>query len=299
MNRDVAFVLSQYNFSFDHTNAFGKIHNYEVNVFQDVASSEILLAISTFLPEIDKTLVISRINELGYKNVVPQSFEFGLVISVKSLDVDLIESVLGILKDIQAPNSDYCPLSGKELNIYNYKTIFYPLYGFKIKINLDSATDAEAILSKRKEEIIKMPNHFFLGFLGILIGGVAAVALSALFFFGNYVPMISGFSALLGLFLYRLFKGKLCKATIVISSIVSIVFVFGSIIGFNIFMCGQSAINAGKDYGAFEAFAIMLSNPNEARNHFIYTLVINFVEIAISEFIFGLVIYRRNKSVKT
>ena len=97
MNRDVAFVLSQYNFSFDYTNAFGKIHNYEVNVFQDVASSEILLAISTFLPEIDKTVVISRINKLGYKNVVPQSFEFGLVISVKSLNVDLIESVLGIL----------------------------------------------------------------------------------------------------------------------------------------------------------------------------------------------------------
>ena len=299
MNRNVALTLSEYNFSFDHTNAFGKIHNYEVNVFQDVASSEILLAISTFLPEIDKTVVISRINKLGYKNVVPQSFEFGLVISVKSLNVDLIESVLGILKDIQAPNSEYCPLSGKELNIYNYKTIFYPLYGFKIKIDLDSATDAKAILSKRKEEIIKMPSHFFLGFLGILVGAVAAIVLSVLFYFADYVPMLSGFSALLGLFLFKAFKGKPSRAMIIVSSIVSIVFVFGSIIGFYIIICGQSAANAGKEYGAFEAFAIMLNTPGKARNIFIFSIVVNFVEILISELTFGLAIYKRNKSVKT
>ena len=306
MDRGVIFALQESGLLVDFESANGKIANYEVSAFQEIGSSRLLVAFSTYLAESEKILACDRISKLQIKSMTVEPFEFGIMISISTVYfahfnkrlLECTDAVIKVLKEMQAPDSDYCPLTGKKLELLTYKQINLPYCGFRIKIDGDAEIIANNIIAKREAAIKNKPNRYLFGTVGILIGAIVGIAIAFLFSLASYVTVLSGFGALLGLFLYKRFNAKEGATMILLSSIVSTILIMGGVIFSYIFMCGQAAIQAGKDYNMFDAFLIVINNPGSPRRIFIFAMIVNFVEILVSEISFILIIRQRKNKIK-
>lgn len=306
MDRGVINSLLENNISVNFENGYGKIDNYEVNAFQEFGSSRLFVAFSTHLTESEKVVASDRINKLQIKSMIAEPFEFGIMLSISTIYfsnfnkrfLECTGAVIKVLKEMQAPDSEYCPLTGKKMEFISYKQINLPYFGFKIKIDGSAEAISKSIIAKREAIIKNKPNRYLLGIIGILIGAIAGIVTAFLFSLASYVTVLSGFGALLGLFLYKKFNAKEGLIMILMSSIISIILIMGGVIFSYIYMCGQAAIKAGKEFNMFDAFLIVINKPSSPRRMFIYALIVNFVEIIISEISYVLIIQQRKNKIK-
>lgn len=206
MNKHIINSLSNYQFEFKGNNGYGFINDYEVNVYNNPLSLGPIFFFSTFLPQTKKNEFIVKLNAKSLKMVQANSFEFGVAVMIGAATGgtyekkanEVIDTIINILEEIEAPKSNICPQSGIELTEDDSKLVSLAGYHIQIKLSNEAIQTVNSSIAKENENFENMPNNYLRGFCGILIGAIAGAALTIIL---SLIGLISAFSAFISIFL--------------------------------------------------------------------------------------------------
>ena len=302
MNKHVINVLSKYNFTYNKYFGYGFIEDYEVNVVNYPSSVGPTFLFSTYLTQNQKNDFVQKVNNLKVKLVTANYFEFGISVTIvamtgKSFEPkfeEVMPKVLDILRELEAPKRDICPQSGEVLDPVESRTI--TIDNFKFTLSCGAINTINSSVEKINEDYENAPNNYLKGFLGIVIGAIAGVALTiVLWLFGFVTTFAPLLSILLGVFLYKKFGGKQNWVMIVMSFVTTIVFILGAFIVVYAISANIAAAEAGYFFKLFEALKYVLANSPEFKRTFYMDLALNAFFILLAE---GFSIFRLVKDIK-
>lgn len=302
MNKHIINVLNRYNFTYDNNHGYGFINGYEVNVLNYPSSVGPMFFISSFLTQTQKNNFVLRINDLKIKLLSAQPFEFGVEVVIgamtgKSFETkanDVLSKVFGILNDLDAPKSDICPQSGEAINPIESRNI--TIDGLKFRLSINAIDTINSNVKKSNEDYNNSPNNYLKGLAGIVLGAVVGVILTIVLWYIGFVTTIAPLvSIILGTSLYKRFGGKQNWVMIVMSFVVTLVFILSAFVV--VYAVGaQLAVNeAGYSYKLFEALKFCLDNIPEFRKEFYVDLALNAFFIVLAE---GFSIFTLLRSIK-
>ena len=282
-------ALSNYEFEYDRFNAYGKVEGYEVNLN---VQSYPTLYFSTFLTQAKKNEFVMKLNALKLSFVHVTPFDYGVAVKVSALFGKeytkripmIIETVVSILNEIEAPKCDICPQSGEKLDEVENKVITLPELGIKLRLTSAAIETVNSTISKANEDFKAAPNRYGRGFLGILIGAIAGVILTIVFSYIGFITTIAPLVAiLLGTFLYQKFGGKPNSVMIVMSFVTTTVIILGVL--FAIYYLGATGwcLEQGVNLSGNEAFKYCMANDEEFAKGFRTDMLFNLLFIFIAE----------------
>jgi hypothetical protein len=302
MNKHIINVLSNYNFTYEKNLGYGSINGYEVNVVNNPTSVGPVLFISTFLTQSQKNDFVLRVNNLKTKLLYANSFEFGVSVTIGALTGRLFEKNAGetitkvfeILSLLNAPKSDICPLSGDVLDETNCRIA--RINGLKFKLTNTAIETFNSTIEKSNECYQNAPNNYLKGLLGIIIGALVGVLLTLILWYVGFVTTIAPLvSIFLGIYLYKKFGGKQNWFMVLMSFVVTLVFILTAFIMVYAITAKVAANNQGITIGMFKALKYCLVSNDEYRKTFYTDLSLNAFFILLAE---GLSIYSLVKSIR-
>ena len=303
MNKHITNVLAKYDFTFNENYGYGHINDYEVNVVNYPSSIGPSFFISTYLTQAQKNDFILRVNALKISMLVPQAFDYGVVVMIgamtgKRFEVkfdDTMAKIMQILDELEAKKKDICPQSGEILN-EDSRTIVVPGSKLKVLLSNNAIATINSNIEKSNEVFENAPNNYLKGLGGIAIGALAGVALTILFWYVGFVTTLAPLvSIILGIFLYKKFGGKANWVMILLSFVVTLVFILGAFTLVYAIGAKNACDEAGYTYSLFEALGFCLDFSEEFRRQFYLDLALNAAFILLAE---GFSIYGLIKSIK-
>lgn len=230
MNKKLVEYFKKYDFTFSKNYAYGKIKDYEVNVFYQALDNvaPVKIYVSFYASENEKNQMISDLNEQKIK-FLQYSFDgigalFGLndiTLNglLKKLD-NIIETIFDIIIKNNGKNSLYCPMCGEE---FDDESKVYKVNDCNFKLHKKCGSEIAEAFEEEYKEYKELPNNYGKGFLGALIGAVVGVVSYVIIFFVGFISSISSFiSILLGSFLYKKFGGKPNYMMIIMTSVLTV-----------------------------------------------------------------------------
>ena len=292
-------ALANYEFTIDKNSAYGKVDGYEVNLLHDLSVQGVpTIYFSTFLSQTKKNEFAIKMNERKLPMVTVLPYDFGVAVRTQVWVAkqwekripEVINAVIEILKEIEAPKSDICPQSGEKLDETESKLITVPGTAIKMRLANTAVETVNSVIAKSNEDFKAAPNNYFKGFLGILIGAIAGVILTIIFSYLGFVTMLAPFaSILLGTFLYKKFGGKPNAMMIVMSFLTTIIVIPGVL--FMMYVVAADAVCAlpevksalGVQYKGMDAFNYCIENVDEFKQGFLLDIVLNIIFILGAE----------------
>lgn len=288
MNKHIENAIQEYNFEINKRYGYGYIDGYEVNVFDNPLAAGPVFTFSTYLSDEQKQRFVDTLKSYKIKLLVVQKAEFGFAIMIgcvttKSFERNFkstMDKIIGLLKEFEAPKADTCPITGQKLDEYNTITIPIQKTPMFIRTANNAIEEINNNIDKVNEEYNNAPNNYFKGFLGILIGGFAGMAVAIIFLnFGRLSAISSFVSIFLGIYLYKKFGGKPNYVMILMSFITTIVMILGTIL----LTYMSAANNYTESYKGIEALKYCINNDEEFKKSFRTDMILSTAFILMPE----------------
>ena len=276
--------MANYNFVYSGNNGYGRIDGYEVNVFNNPMDTGPIFAFSTFLPQSKKNDFITSVNSLKISLVQADAFEFGVMVKIGAMTgkqfqkkfPNVIEQILRILQELEAPKADVCPQSGEILDAENCKLATMPNTNFKFYLSQNAIETVNSGIEKSNEDFQNAPNNYLKGFIGIAIGAIAGIVVAfvagLLGYITSFAPLVSIF---LGVFLYKKFGGKQNHMMIIMSLGTTLVAIVGYLLALYIIVASQAVAEINLSMSGFEALKFCLENSDEFKQAFVSEITTN------------------------
>ena len=230
MNKKLVEYFKKYELTFEKNYAYGKIKDYEVNIFYNMMDnvSPVKIYFSFFATDNDKLDMKTDIIYANIKNLQYQFDGFGALFGLNDITVNslikkldgIIDTLVNIISKHNGKNSLYCPMCGEELS---GETKVYKVNDCNFKLHNSCGSEIAEAFEEEYKEYKKMPNNYLKGFFGSLIGAIVGVVSYIIIFFIGFISSISSFvSILLGSFLYKKFGGKPNYMMIIMTSVLTI-----------------------------------------------------------------------------
>jgi len=308
MNKKLVEYFSKYNLNFSKNYAYGKIKDYEVNIFYSVMDnvSPVKIYFSFFATDNDKLDMKTDIINARIKNLQYHFDNFGALFGlnditinglIKKLD-DIIDTLTNIISKHNGKNSLYCPLCGEELN---EDCKVYKVNDCKFNLHYNCGHEVAEAFEEEYKEFKQLPNNYMKGFLGALIGAAVGVISYIIIFLVGFISSISSFiSILLGSFLYKKFGGKPNYMMIIITSILTIATLILTVYGlYNIAALGYVVeSDPFTQMTAGEAFKYMMQNADfasEFRSNMLMTIFFTLLGAGYEIFVLVKGVYKKQQ----
>lgn len=284
MQKCITNALANYNFVYSGNNGYGRIDGYEVNVFNNPMDTGPIFAFSTFLPQSKKNDFITSVNSLKISLVQADAFEFGVMVKIGAMTgkqfekkfPNVIEQILRILQELEAPKADVCPQSGETLDQENCKLATMPNTNFKFYLSQNAIETVNSGIEKSNEDFQNAPNNYLKGFIGIAIGAIAGIAVAFIAglmgYITSFAPLVSIF---LGVFLYKKFGGKQNHMMIIMSLGTTLVAIVGYLLALYIIVANQAVAEINLALSGFDALKFCLENSDEFKQAFVSEITTN------------------------
>ena len=291
MQKYVTNALANYNFVYSGNNGYGRIDGYEVNVFNNPMDTGPIFAFSTFLPQSKKNDFITSVNSLKISLVQADAFEFGVMVKIGAMTgkqfqkkfPNVIEQILRILQELEAPKADVCPQSGEILDAENCKLATMPNTNFKFYLSQNAIETVNSGIEKSNEDFQNAPNNYLKGFIGIAIGAIAGIVVAfvagLMGYITSFAPLVSIF---LGVFLYKKFGGKQNHVMIIMSLGTTLVAIAGYLLALYIIVANQAVAEINLSMSGFEALKFCLENSDEFKEAFVSEITTNAIFFLIA-----------------
>ena len=291
MQKCITNALANYNFVYSGNNGYGRIDGYEVNVFNNPMDTGPIFAFSTFLPQSKKNDFITSVNSLKISLVQADAFEFGVMVKIGAMTgkqfekkfPNVIEQILRILQELEAPKADVCPQSGEILDAENCKLATMPNTNFKFYLSQNAIETVNSGIEKSNEDFQNAPNNYLKGFIGIAIGAIAGIVVAFVAGLMGYVtsfaPLVSIF---LGVFLYKKFGGKQNHMMIIMSLGTTLVAIVGYLLALYIIVANQAVAEINLALSGFDALKFCLENAPEFKEAFVSEITTNAIFFLIA-----------------
>lgn len=261
--------------------ATGKINGYEVNFELNVYAKQnpLLINFSTFTTPEQKNEILKKLRSFGFKFIQYDFNSLGLIIGANDITIgrllkrldDILDAVTETLKEVDAKDSNYCPLCGSEIN--DLESINCSIENYNINLCPVCGEGYNKKMEEEQKAYDEQPNNYLKGFGGALIGALAGIAIAFALYLAGFISSLSAFVAvLLGSFLYKKFGGKQNKVMVVILSLTTLASMVLAVYLVYIFASYQAAVEEGLSYSGIEAFNILMGN-DEFQNAFISDMV--------------------------
>ncbi len=247
---------------------YGKLHGFEANGFYRPTDQAFPIRIHLSLYLDNKQPVISKLKNQGFKFFDVCGTEYGILLlfngltfnSMKSGFEEKINTIIESLMMFEAKGLGYDPVTGDELT---EEAHLYTLDSGFVVLNPATAESLNAKIIEENKEFDSMPNHYFKGFLGALIGSLAGIGLMIILSLIGFISALSGFVAVFcGEKLYRAFKGKPDKIMIVIVSVTSIVMMLIGIVAIDAVIIEGQFLALDASEGIVKDFITALQIPD-------------------------------------
>lgn len=290
MNKHVINALSSYEFTYEKYTAYGHIDGYEVNVLARPLDIGPVLVFSTYMPLEKKNAFISRIKVHNFSMVSASALEFGVVVTIGVMTSGGIEKkfkevlpvILNLLHEFEAPKKEVCPLSGIEMDDLNSKLAPIPELSIKVRLTNDAIVNVNNQIEKINDEYEEAPNNYLKGMGGLFIGALVGVLLTIGLGLLGYITAFASFiSIILGTFLYSKFGGKQNKMMILMSFVITTIFILLAVFVIYIILANNLVIEADLAYRGMDAFKFAMANSEEFKRSFLLDLVLNLVFIIL------------------
>ena len=284
MQKYVTNALANYNFVYSGNYGYGRIDGYEVNVYNNPVDTGPIFLFSTYLSQMQKNEFIVAINQLKISLVQADAFDFGVMVKIGAMTgrqfekkiPNVIEQILRILQELEAPKANVCPQSGEVLAEDNCKIITLPNSNYKICLTSNAIETVNSGIEKSNEDFQNAPNNYLKGFIGIAIGAIAGVAVAFIAglmgYITSFAPLVSIF---LGVFLYKKFGGKQNYMMIVMSLGTTLVAIVGYLLALYIIVANQAVAEINLSMSGFEALRFCLENSDEFKQAFVSEITTN------------------------
>lgn len=289
MNTKIANFFMEKGFNVTKNYAYGHLNGYETSVvyapMETIAPVKIHFACS--IPANNKKMLDYELRNSKIKFLTFEVTIYGLYIGLNDMtNGSLVKNLPGklsiifeLLNQANARGLGYCPVCGDEIDLNDSKR--YVIDGFEITMNNSCATDINKAIEEEYAEIDSKPNNYVLGFLGALIGGVAGLIVSLIFYSLGFVSAISAFvSILLGAYLYKKFKAKENVVMIVMLAVTTVIFMVLSIFIIYLGAAGAWAVEDGLGIVGIEAFNHYM-NDEEFSRYFTSDLLLTLLFTAL------------------
>ena len=291
MQKCITNALANYNFVYSGNNGYGRIDGYEVNVFNNPMDTGPIFAFSTFLPQSKKNDFITSVNSLKISLVQADAFEFGVMVKIGAMTgkqfekkfPNVIEQILRILQELEAPKADVCPQSGEILDAENCKLATMPNTNFKFYLSQNAIETVNSGIEKSNEDFQNAPNNYLKGFIGIAIGAIAGIVVAfvagLMGYITSFAPLVSIF---LGVFLYKKFGGKQNHMMIIMSLGTTLVAIVGYLLALYIIVANQAVAEINLALSGFDALKFCLENSDEFKQAFVSEITTNAIFFLIA-----------------
>ncbi len=291
MQKCITNALANYNFVYSGNNGYGRIDGYEVNVFNNPMDTGPIFAFSTFLPQSKKNDFITSVNSLKISLVQADAFEFGVMVKIGAMTgkqfekkfPNVIEQILRILQELEAPKADVCPQSGETLDAENCKLATMPNTNFKFYLSQNAIETVNSGIEKSNEDFQNAPNNYLKGFIGIAIGAIAGIVVAfvagLMGYITSFAPLVSIF---LGVFLYKKFGGKQNHMMIIMSLGTTLVAIVGYLLALYIIVANQAVAEINLALSGFDALKFCLENAPEFKEAFVSEITTNAIFFLIA-----------------
>lgn len=268
MNKKIKNIVSKYDFEIKRNTCYGYIGGYEVNVCKAFKNEfGYLFAFSTFLEDSKKNEIIEKM-QTNDKRILMTVNEFRIIVSVGPVSLlnyeekmdQVINELVNLLNEYEAPKSNVCPKTGIIMDETNSKYVH--LKHEKFKLSYDAIEIFNEEIDTINKNISEAPNNYFKGILGLLIGGLVGGILSAIGYrFGFVGSLASLVSIYLGIYLYKKFGGKPNALMIILSYIITFVFVILAL--FIVYVLVANQLMQNTQYSLLNAFGYCYKTDNE------------------------------------
>lgn len=292
MNKHIVNALSNYNFTFDKNSGYGHIDGYEVNIFNNPVDTGPIFIFSTFLTQSQKNEFVVMMNQRKISLVQAGAFDFGVMVKIGSMTAKAFEkkcaqalpAILSILEVLGAPKADVCPQSGEPLDETNSRLTTLPDAKAQIRLSNMAIATVNSAIDKSNEDFKNAPNNYLKGFAGIAIGAVVGVIVafvcSLLGYVTSFAPLVSIF---LGVFLYKKFGGKQNFVMLIMSFVVTIVAILGTLLALYVTIATDAVAEIGMTLTGFEALTYCFENAPEFKDMFVEEMAMNVLFILVAE----------------
>lgn len=310
MHKAIMKALEPYSFEFQLREAYGFIDGFEVNYYMEVYYTNNIHCQFSFYTTREKKLeLLNNLRKLGLNKVEYKDNGYGIEYIIKSMSglfnqkttdtiMQINEAIVSSLNEIHALGKDYSPLSGKEFDVDNGRIVKIPYLNFKIKLLNEEANQINKTIEVANEEFKTAPNNYGKGFLGILVGTLAGVAI--MFVLTFFLGIISAWAPIVGIYLgivlYKKFGGKPTWMMVVMNVVVNLIAMMGFMYLVYLLLSAAYAYEAGYNAISYlDAFNYCMNNIQDFDAVFTRDMIITFVFCVIG---FAFNIYGFIKSIK-
>lgn len=303
MNKKINQFCEKYGLEVDKNTAYGKINGFEVNLFNNVYSRNLpfVLQINFYASEQQKVDINAEIYKKKIKFLRAQCNPFGIEIGLNDMTLSklmkridsVIEIIFQIISENGALGSNYCPVTGTELN--NENVIVCDIDNVKVTLSQEGKNSINSEIEKENTKFENTPKNYLKGFGGIFIGTIVGVVIFIIVFFIGYISAWSSLIAIvLGTYLYKKFGGRPDKVMVLMSSLTTIVSFVLSVFLLYVSAASGLAIKDELNLTGINAFNHYIKDPEFARE-FYTNLILTFVFTLIGT---GIEVYYLLNSVK-
>lgn len=293
MNKKLALFFNEQGLKVSKNHAYGEIDGYEVNVDYSLLDtiSPVKLHFSGYIDGKSKTNIHYKLRNEKLKFFRYEFTTYGLVIGLNDITIGalikklptILSMITRLLNENEVKGNGYCPFTGEEIDVNVSKK--YLIDGFEITMNISSMNEVTKAIEISNQEFASMPNNYLLGFAGALIGGIAGFLVSFLLYSLGYISSISAFvSVLLGVYLYKKFKGKENYVMIITVALVTIAFMMLSVLVTYLGAAVSMSVEENLGLIGFDAFNYYMGDPEFSRyfrQDILFTLLFTALGIGI------------------
>lgn len=286
MNKHIVNVLKDFDFTYKGRYGHGHINGYEVNVVEKLLGQGTIFLFATYLSQIQKNDFITKLNSHRFKSVRVFYNIFGVGITICGIKTssfekkynEVMSAALSILAELEAPKSNICPQSGEQMDESNSK--FVEIERINLTLSNSSIETINTSIENALNNYEAQPNHYFKGFLGLLIGALAGVAVSVMIYFWGYISSVGAIlSIFLGAFLYEKLGGK--KTGVMVIMCLSLTVISALLAFFGLYLYGASSLEI-ENLTLFQKFIYCCENLDGYKRAFLINLGNNVLFLIIA-----------------
>lgn len=269
MNKDIQNFIYKYDLKpINKTSFYGKIDNYEVNLYFSLFDtvSPLRLIFTCVLDNSVKEKLNNYISFCKNKRTRIEFTSYGFIISTNGFTVKkavnelykIVEDIVLLLSSSNVLGAQYCPFTSIEINDDN--SCYIDKDGYRLKVSKEYAEEHKNKVQEAKNNFDAAPNNYLKGFYGALIGALVGAIISiVLAMIGIVSAWCSIIAVLLSYSFYKKFGGKPNYVMILIIASTTIVMMLLSMFIVYVISANAIMVNSNLSERGFEAFKYLMN----------------------------------------
>lgn len=286
MNKKLNTFLTEQNFEIETNGATTYINDFQISISQVGSLYSGMQTIAQVFSHLNDELIpvatsYMKEKKKEFKIASYEVDNVGICMSIAHTNyaklLEVIQNVTIFLKEHEAKNKDFCPISGEPLDEATKRKLYYN--NCIVYLNEESVQILNQEIERAELEYQNAPNNYAKGILGAIVGG--AIGAVVWIVVGALLGVISGWIAFLIAFLagfgYDKMKGKQNNTKIITASIVTLVYVILSMFLIYVIVVMQVMSQEGISGNPVALLFDILEQDPDIRVDFISDLVLGLV----------------------